>query len=77
MKPSNLLKKIAETEMHQDGLSKESLLSEFEPQVMPDNIPRKRGPKITVKDGWAGSLLVTWIICAHRPESSTVVSPWG
>ncbi|XP_060097761.1 SMC5-SMC6 complex localization factor protein 2 [Heteronotia binoei] len=33
MKPSNCLKKITETEMHQDGLSKESLLSEFEPQA--------------------------------------------
>ncbi|KAL8187426.1 UNVERIFIED_CONTAM: hypothetical protein K2H54_048502 [Gekko kuhli] len=33
MKPSSILKKIAETETHQDDLSKESLLSEFEPQA--------------------------------------------
>nr|XP_056705884.1 SMC5-SMC6 complex localization factor protein 2 [Euleptes europaea] len=33
MKPSNLLKKISKTETQQDGLSKESLLPEFEPQA--------------------------------------------
>ncbi|XP_077205656.1 SMC5-SMC6 complex localization factor protein 2 isoform X2 [Paroedura picta] len=33
MKPSNLLKKIAETETCHDGHSKESLLSKFEPQA--------------------------------------------
>uniref|UniRef100_A0ACB8F9W1 Uncharacterized protein n=1 Tax=Sphaerodactylus townsendi TaxID=933632 RepID=A0ACB8F9W1_9SAUR len=33
MKPSNLLKRISKSEKHQDGLSKESLIYEFEPQA--------------------------------------------